>query len=53
MAHNIKFFGGKPLLKTPPICIALIKNMSEDTKLVLTRTIPHKYAQLSTSQAFS
>ncbi len=38
---------GKATAQNPAICIDYIKNMSEDTKLVLTRTIPHKYAQLS------
>ena len=28
------------------LCITYIINMSEDTKLVLTRKIPHKYSQL-------
>ena len=42
---------GKATAQNPVICIAYIINMSEDTKLVLTRTILHKYAQLSTSQA--
>ena len=38
---------GKAIAQKPTICIAYIRNMSEDTKLVLTRTIPHKYAQFS------
>ena len=37
----------KATTQNPTICIAYIRNMNEDTKLVLTRTIPHKYAQLS------
>ena len=38
---------GKDTTQKPTISIVYIKIMSEDTNLVLTRTIPHKYAQLS------
>ena len=38
---------GKSTAQNPAICIAYIINMSEDTKLFLTRTILHKYVQLS------
>lgn len=38
---------GKSTTQNPAICIAYIINMSEDTNLVLSRTISHKYAQLS------
>ena len=38
---------GKATSQNPVIDIEYIRNMSEYTKLVLTRTIPHKYAQLS------
>ena len=38
---------GKATTQNHTICIPYIKNMSEDTKRVLTRTIQHKYAQLS------
>jgi len=37
----------KATAQKPNICVAYIRNMSEYTKLVLTRTILHKYAQLS------
>ena len=36
----------KETAENPTIYIAYIKNMSEDTNLVLTRTTLHKYAQL-------
>ena len=38
---------GKAIAQNLAIYIAYIRNMSEDKKLVLTRTIVHKYAQLS------
>ena len=37
----------KATAQNPTIYIAYSRNMSEDTKLFLTRTIPHKYSQLS------
>jgi len=41
---------GKATAQNPAMCIAYIRNMSEDTKLVLTRTILHKYAKQALGQ---
>jgi len=38
---------GKATSQNSAICILYIKDMSEDTKLALTRTIPREYVQLS------
>ena len=45
--HRAQDEYGETTAQNPYIGIAYIRNMSEDTKHVLTRTIPHKYAQLS------
>jgi len=45
--HITKDVYGEIHYSNPSIYISYIRNINEDTKLILTRTISHKYAQLS------